>query len=90
MVSLFLSDMQIGLMKVIRSQPSIRGILTATSSIAVTLGFFIVFFLGSMTAWREVASVCVFVPIVAMILICFVSFNPVVLLGSLSDFSADS
>lgn len=55
------------------SQASIRGILIAVSGIAATLGFFIVFLLGSITAWRNAAIYCLIVPIVTMVAVCFVS-----------------
>lgn len=37
------------------------------------LGFFIVFLLGTITTWRNVAIICLFLPIITMIVICFVS-----------------
>lgn len=55
------------------SEPSIRGILTACAGIAATGGFFVVFLLGSIMPWRNVAIICLMVPLVTMIAICFVS-----------------
>lgn len=55
------------------SQPSIRGILTAMSSMAATLGLFIVYSLGNIMSWRDAASYCLFVPLLTMIAVCFVS-----------------
>lgn len=55
------------------SQASIRGILIAVSGIAATLGLFIVFLLGSITAWRDAAIYCLVVPIITMVAVCFVS-----------------
>lgn len=56
------------------SQKSIRGILIALSGIAATLGLFIVFLLGSLTEWRNVAFYCINIPILTMFAVCFVSF----------------
>lgn len=55
------------------SQPSIRGILTSCAGIAVMLGIFIVFLLGSIMTWRNVALICLSVPLVTVVAICFVS-----------------
>lgn len=58
------------------SQPSIRGMLMAMAGIAATLGLFLVFLLGSLTAWRNVALVCFVVPVATLVAICFVSQPP--------------
>lgn len=55
------------------SEPSVRGILTAFAGISATTGIFLVFLLGSLVAWREVALFCAFIPAITMIAICFVS-----------------
>lgn len=47
----------------------------ALSGIAATLGLFIVFLLGSLTAWRNVALFCFTIPVATMIAICFVSLQ---------------
>lgn len=57
------------------SQKSIRGVLIALSGIAATLGLFIVFLLGSLIEWRNVALYCLNVPIITMIAVCFVSLS---------------
>lgn len=54
-------------------QKSIRGTLIALSGIAATLGLFIVFLLGSLTEWRNVALYCINIPILTMVAVCFVS-----------------
>lgn len=56
------------------SEPSLRGILLAYSNTSGTLGIFIVYLLNTMMSWRMAALVCMFVPIVSLILLCFVSF----------------
>lgn len=60
----------------ISSQKSIRGILIALSGIAATLGLFIVFLLGSLTEWRNVALYCLSVPIITMVAVCFIPETP--------------
>lgn len=47
--------------------------MIALSGIAATLGLFIVYLLGSFMEWRNVALICLIVPIVTMIAVCFVS-----------------
>lgn len=64
-----------------RSEPSVRGILTACAGISATMGIFLVFLLGSFMAWRNVALVCAFVPAVTMIAVCFVSIGTSFLTG---------
>ena len=62
-------------------QPSIRGILTSCAGVAVMLGFSTVYLLGSLTTWRNTALVCVTIPIITMIAICFVPETPLWLLS---------
>lgn len=57
------------------SQASIRGILTSCAGIAAMLGFFIVYALGSVMTWRNVALVCLSLPIMTMVAICFVNYK---------------
>lgn len=54
-------------------EPSIRGTLTACSSVSCSLGAFIVILLGSLMPWRSVALTCTCVPIITLLLIVFVS-----------------
>lgn len=54
------------------SEPSIRGMLIAMAGIAATLGLFLVFLLGSLTAWRNVALICFTVPVATLVAICLV------------------
>ncbi|XP_055607908.1 facilitated trehalose transporter Tret1-like [Uranotaenia lowii] len=62
-------------------QPSIRGILTSCAGVAVMLGFFVVFLLGTFTTWRITALVCMSIPLATMIAICFVPETPMWLLS---------
>ncbi|XP_058822151.1 facilitated trehalose transporter Tret1-like [Topomyia yanbarensis] len=62
-------------------QPSIRGILTSCAGVAVMLGFFVVYLLGTVTTWRITAAICVSVPLATMIAICFVPETPMWLLS---------
>lgn len=49
--------------------------LVASSGISSMLGLFIVYFLGSVLEWRNVALICLVVPIISMFAICFVSLS---------------
>lgn len=55
------------------SEPSIRGMLTACSAISTNLGIFGTILLGSLMPWRTVAVTCLFLPIITIILLVFVS-----------------
>lgn len=58
------------------SESSLRGVFMAMSGIAATLGFFIVYLLGSVTEWRNVALCGFVVPLITMIAVCFVRVFP--------------
>lgn len=60
-------------MLTIDSEPSIRGILIACAGIAATLGFFVIFLMGTLMDWRSAALKCLIIPIMTMITVCFVS-----------------
>ncbi|XP_037050613.1 facilitated trehalose transporter Tret1-like isoform X2 [Bradysia coprophila] len=62
-------------------QPTLRGILTSCAGISVMLGFFIVFCLGSIMTWRYVAIICLIVPLITVVAICFVPETPMWLLS---------
>lgn len=62
------------------SQPSIRGILTSTTGVAVTLGYTVVYSLGWMFYWRTVALICFMVPVFTIAIIMFVPETPLWLL----------
>ncbi|XP_052868649.1 facilitated trehalose transporter Tret1-like [Anopheles cruzii] len=62
-------------------QPSIRGILTSCAGVAVMLGFFTVYLLGTVTTWRTTAAICASIPIATMVAICFVPETPMWLLS---------
>ncbi|XP_069690852.1 facilitated trehalose transporter Tret1-like isoform X1 [Periplaneta americana] len=63
------------------TQPHLRGMLSATSSMCVILGIFIQFLMGTMMSWRTVAAVNVTFPLVAMLALCFVPESPYWLIG---------
>lgn len=54
------------------SEPSIRGILMATTTIAAGFGIAATYFLGSQMSWRNAALICASVPTLSIILISFV------------------
>ncbi|XP_055687055.1 facilitated trehalose transporter Tret1-like [Lutzomyia longipalpis] len=62
-------------------QPSIRGILTATTGVAATLGYSIVYLLGSVTNWRNAALVCFATPILTILAILFLPDSPIWLIS---------
>ncbi|CAD7092819.1 unnamed protein product [Hermetia illucens] len=62
-------------------EPSIRGILISCAGVAVTLGFLVVYLLGSLMDWRTAALVCLCVPVMTMVAICFVPETPMWLLS---------
>lgn len=59
--------------KLLLSEPSVRGVITAMAGISATLGLLIVFTLGSFTEWRNVAMICLVIPVVTMFAVLFVS-----------------
>ncbi|PSN58491.1 hypothetical protein C0J52_00811 [Blattella germanica] len=58
------------------TQPHLRGMLSATSSMCVILGVFIQFLMGTMMTWRTVAAVNVTFPLAAVVALCFVPESP--------------
>uniref|UniRef100_A0A0K8TQS7 Putative sugar transporter n=1 Tax=Tabanus bromius TaxID=304241 RepID=A0A0K8TQS7_TABBR len=62
-------------------QPSVRGILISCAGFAATIGFFIVYLLGSITDWRTAALGCLSLPIITAIAICFIPETPMWLLS---------
>lgn len=54
-------------------EPSLRGILTAASSICVNLGLLTTLFLGSLMSSRMTVLVCLIVPIITITILFFVS-----------------
>lgn len=62
------------------SQPSVRGILTSTTGVAVTLGYTMVYSLGWLFYWRTVALICFTVPVLTIFVILFVPETPLWLL----------
>lgn len=58
------------------TQPSLRGILSSTSGVAVIFGILAQFLLGTFLNWRTVALVCCFCPIASFILLFFIPESP--------------
>lgn len=54
------------------SHQSIRGILLALSNLSGMLGIVTMYLAGALASWRDVALMCLAVPIVALVLICLV------------------
>lgn len=59
----------------LNSEPSVRGVLTACSGISAAGGFFMIFLLGSMMAWRTAAIICLSIPLATLVAICFVRID---------------
>lgn len=55
------------------SEPKYRGVMIAYSAITGTLGMLFVFVLNILMPWRTAAMVCMFVPILTIVALCFVS-----------------
>lgn len=54
------------------SEPSIRGVLLAGCGIATTTGIFLVYLLGSLYTWRQVAMICAIFPALNILIALFV------------------
>lgn len=67
------------------SEVSIRGILISMSTIALTVGPLIIFSLGALTAWRNIALYCGVIQILTTILLCFIPESPMWLLSKERD-----
>lgn len=63
------------------SEPSLRGILIAYTSAMFSFGMLFVFTLNTLFAWRTVALICMFIPILTVIGLCFVPETPIWLLS---------
>ncbi|GFG30815.1 hypothetical protein Cfor_10877, partial [Coptotermes formosanus] len=63
------------------TQPHLRGMLSATSSMCVILGVLIQFLMGTMLSWRNVAAINVTFPVIAIVALCFVPESPYWLIG---------
>lgn len=76
------------------TEPSARGALLAFIPIARYSGQFIVYFLGSFFAWRQVAFTCAAVPVIVVFAICFVRIQKMNILATdfvhLRSFLVDS
>lgn len=58
------------------TQPHLRGMLAATSSMTIILGVFIQFLMGTFFYWRTVALINISIPILAIALLFFVPESP--------------
>lgn len=54
-------------------EPAFRGILIAYTHAGWTLGMLVVSILNTLLPWRTVALVCMFVPVLTTLALCFVS-----------------
>ncbi|XP_026497541.1 facilitated trehalose transporter Tret1-like isoform X2 [Vanessa tameamea] len=58
------------------TQPHLRGALTATSTLCITIGVFTQFLFGLLFYWRTVALINIIFTILAVIALCFVPESP--------------
>ncbi|KAK6638793.1 hypothetical protein RUM43_007062 [Polyplax serrata] len=63
------------------TQPKWRGILISYAELCVAFGFCIVYFLGSVTDWKTVSSVCCTIPIISVLFISQLPESPIWLLS---------
>ena len=56
------------------SQPAIRGVLLAFSNSSAMFGLFTIYLLGAMTDWRNIASICFFVPVGTSVILYLVRY----------------
>ncbi|CAK1593812.1 unnamed protein product [Parnassius mnemosyne] len=63
------------------SEPSVRGALCTFTQLFLSLGTFIMFFIGAVVDWRHAALISIAVPLSAMALVIFVPETPVWLLS---------
>ncbi|XP_055309098.1 facilitated trehalose transporter Tret1-like, partial [Sitodiplosis mosellana] len=61
--------------------PSFRAVLLAITGMNASLGMFFVLILNTLMPWRIVGLVCMFVPIVTIVALCFVPETPMWLLS---------
>jgi len=64
------------------TQPHLRGMLTATSSMCVILGILIQFLMGTILSWRNIAAINVIIPVTTIVALCFVPESPYWLIGT--------
>lgn len=58
------------------TQPHLRGMLTALSSVALSFGVLVQYTLGAFMTWKMISGVCCLVPLVACILMCLLPESP--------------
>lgn len=58
------------------TEPRLRGMLAATGTTCVITGIFVQFVLGAFFTWRTVALLCVAMPLVTILALCFVPESP--------------
>lgn len=56
------------------SEPSVRGVLIGYTYIYAAVGAVTIYLLNTLMPWRTVCLICLLVPIITAIAICFVSF----------------
>lgn len=68
------------------TQPNLRGMLSATSSMSVILGIFTQMLSGSLAHWRTVAMINLTYPIICFLALCLVPESPHWLAGDCTNY----
>ncbi|XP_055299314.1 facilitated trehalose transporter Tret1-like [Sitodiplosis mosellana] len=62
-------------------ETSIRGVMLATAGIFASMGYFLVYSMGAFLSWRNVAKICISVPICIFTAVSFIPETPIWLLS---------
>jgi facilitated trehalose transporter len=58
------------------TQPHLRGTLTALASIGISVGILLQYIFGSFLAWKTLSAISAVLPVLALILMCFLPETP--------------
>jgi facilitated trehalose transporter len=63
------------------TQPHLRGTLTALASIGVSLGILLQYIFGAYLAWKTFSAISAILPVIALVMMCFLPETPSYLVG---------
>jgi facilitated trehalose transporter len=58
------------------TQPHLRGMLTALASIGISLGVLLQYVFGSFLTWQVLSGISATLPVIALVLMCFLPETP--------------
>jgi facilitated trehalose transporter len=58
------------------TQPHLRGMLTALASIGISLGVLLQYTFGSFLTWQTISGMSAALPVIALVLMCFLPETP--------------